>query len=37
MEVFIDDLGPDELRALAEWLTWLRTASQADIDHLDDL
>jgi ubiquinol-cytochrome c reductase cytochrome b subunit len=37
MEVFIDDLGPDDLRALAEWLTWLRTASQDDIDHLDDM
>ena len=37
MKVFIDDLGPDDLRALAEWVTWLRTASQDDIDHLDEL
>jgi hypothetical protein len=37
MEIYLDVLAPDDLRAMAEWLTYLRTASKSDIDHLDDL
>lgn len=35
MDVFLDELGPVELRALAEWLTWLRTATPEDVAALD--
>jgi len=37
MDVFIDELAPDEIHALAQWLLWLRTATEDDIRHLDDL
>jgi ubiquinol-cytochrome c reductase cytochrome b subunit len=34
MDAFLDVLGPDDLRLMVEWLTWLRTATDADIEAL---
>jgi len=35
MDAFLDELGPADLAAMIEWLSWLRTATDADIDRLD--
>lgn len=35
MDPFLDELGPVELRALVEWVTWLRTATPEDVEALD--
>lgn len=36
MPRMVEELGPDDLQRLAEWVVWLRTATPADIERLDD-
>lgn len=36
MPRFVDELGPAELAALAEWVGWLRTATADDVRRLDE-
>jgi ubiquinol-cytochrome c reductase cytochrome b subunit len=36
MPRFADDLDPGEIAALAEWIGWLRTATEADVQRLDE-
>ncbi len=35
MKPFAEELGPEDLQLLAEWLVWLRTHTEADIAALD--
>lgn len=36
MPRMVEELGPDDLARLAEWVVWFRTATPADVERLDE-